>query len=218
MCVDFANTAAWLDILYSQCSEDDGSIVVVSSKRNSVVSVHPVGSGRRLVDAARSMHGHHGCYLKINLMDQQAMEQRAAKTGKTVVGNRKEVKTMVSLHLDVDAGKGGKYVNRKHALWALGNMPKPPTLVINSNGEAGGFHAYWVLREPVRICRNRDQIQKQCEAWNLRLKELCGGKLDTTCNLDRVLRCVGVPRLDGGRVFMHSYEPSHLYGLEELVA
>jgi hypothetical protein len=151
-------------------------------------------------------------------MDSDAMSERGKKEGKTVVGSRSEVKSIVSFHLDVDAGKGGKYVNRKHAIWAIESMPKLPTLIINSKGDEGGFHAYWILEKPVVVEGNASAIQAQARAWNERLKQACLGKLDTTCNLDRVLRCVGVPRLDGGRVCLHSCDFSRMYKLEELVA
>lgn len=215
--VELGNTSAWLDILYGKCQSDDGVLVFVRPERNRVQCVHTVGSGRDLVDAARDVNGKKGVYLKINLMDYERMSQRSKKERKSVVGSLAEVRTVVSIHLDVDAGKGGKYLSRSHALWAIDQMPLKPTLVVNSNGQEGGFHVYWVLSEPVRIEseKHRSHVQSLSSAWNERLKYLCAGKLDSTSNLDRVLRVVGGSRKDGGRVNMHDYEPENLYRIED---
>ena len=217
MCIEFANTCAWLDLLYGKCNSDDGQLVIVDAARNRLAAVHTIGDGASLVDAAKDMHNYPGCYLKINLMDWDAMQKRKRKTGREVIGGIDEVKTLVSFHLDVDAGKSEKYVSREHALWALDLIPQPPTLVINSNGDTGGFHAYWVLARPHRIKGSDDR--KRCQAigkrWQGKLKALCGGALDSTSNLDRVLRCVGVDR-GAGRVCLQEYVPSRLYTLEDL--
>ena len=213
-----AETAAWLDLLYSGCTADDGQLVVVHSSKRYPVAIHTVGTGKDLVEAATDMHNHVGCYLKINLMDWEMMEERRRIEQKAaVVGGINEVKTIVSIQLDVDAGKSSRYVSRRHALHALDRMPFPPSLIINSNGDNGGFHAYWVLEKPYRIpsVAKRKQLQKVAAAWNDKLKELCNGKLDSTSNLDRVLRVVGVPRTDGGKVCLHSYDPSRLYDLND---
>lgn len=217
--VKLANTAAWLDLLYGRCDESHGQIVIVSSSRNKLAGLHPVGDGNRLVVAAREMQNHPGCYIKVNLMDTAAMKRRFTETGKPVIGKRDEVKTIVSFHLDVDCGKDGKYVSRSHALWALDAMPKPPSLIVNSKQEEGGFHAYWILDAPHRIADDADRkrCQKISSDWNKRLKALCAGKLDSTANLDRVLRCVGVPRLDGSLVTPHRYWPDRLYEPDDLV-
>ena len=205
-----SETAAWLDALYGKCKSEDGDLVIVSSNRRKVVKSLPVGS---LVAAAKAMQKAPGCYLKINLMDYAAMRSRS----KYAVGGITEVKSIVSVHLDVDAGKSNKYVTRRHALWAMESMPKPPTLVVNSGGSDGGFHAYWILKRAVAVQGIQSRVQKNLENWNSRLKELCGGKLDKTCNLDRILRCVGVPREDGLEVVCEYYEPSREYDLDELV-
>ena len=213
-----AETAAWLDTLYSNCSEDDGQLVVVHSSRKYPVAVHEVGNGKRLVEAATQMHEFPGCYLKINLMDWDKIEQRRKRECKrAAVGGIKEVKTVVGVQLDVDAGKSEKYISREHALHALSLMPLPVSLVINSNGELGGFHAYWLLESPYRIPNEakRKQLQRVGKAWNEKLKSLCNGRLDSTSNIDRVLRVVGVKRLDGGSVTLHSYHPDRLYNLNQ---
>lgn len=215
--VELSNTCAWLDTLYHNAGPDDGELVVIAPSKNRVVSAHRTTS-RGLVAAAKAMHNHPGCYAKINLMDYAAMCRRSAETGKPVVGKQSEVRSIVSIHLDVDAQKGkGKYATRRHVLWCISEMPLRPTLVINSNGDAGGFHCYWCLRKPYRISddecrRNAAMIAR---SWQDRLASLLKGKIDSTSNLDRVLRCVGVPRLDGGRVCLESCDFDALYDLHD---
>lgn len=211
--IDFANTCAWLDLLYGDCSSKAGHIVIVAASRNRLVGTVPVGKPDCLIKAAELMHDHPGCYLKINLMDLNKMQRRSPY----VIGNRSEVRTAVSLHLDVDAGKSQKYASRSAALHALESMPVPPTLIINSNGDDGGFHAYWKLAKPVFIAgaKRGNELQTISTNWNKLLKSKMKGRLDSTGNIDRVLRCVGVPRADGGSVTMQSYEPDRLYQISD---
>ena len=217
---ELANTCAWLDTLYGKATKDDGEVVVIGPQRNRVLSVHKTSS-KQLVAAAKSMHKHPGCYAKINLMDYTEMMSRSvASGGRPVVGKQSEVRSVVSIHLDVDAdAKGSKYVSRHHAKWCIEQMPLKPTLVINSDGDHGGFHVYWVLSRPVRIRSeaDRDRVASIAKDWQSRLSSLLGGKLDSTANLDRVLRCVGVPRIDGGRVCMESCDFDSVYSIEDFV-
>ena len=210
-----AETAAWLDFLYGDCRASDGWLVVISSTKRSVLKAYPLGNSRDLVHAAELMYRHPGCYVKINPMDYRAMSDRSKATGRPVVGRRDEVKSVVSLHLDVDAGKSEKYASRTHALWAMDSMPLPPTLIVNSG--SGGFHAYWKLKHPVATFGKADKIQAVSCRWWQQLKQRLGGKVDNTCNLDRVLRPVGVQRLDGRTVSCERYEPDLRYGMDEFL-
>jgi hypothetical protein len=207
-------TCAWLDALYGHCCEEDGEIVIVAPSRCELVGVFRVGNGRRLVKAAIKMHENPGCYLKINLMDSSKMKQRAKETGKrVVVGNREEIKSVVSFHLDIDAGKKG-YMSRSAALWSLEQLHKP-TLLINSKGSTGGFHAYWIFKKPILV-EDRTAIQVAAYQWQEKLKAVFSGKIDSTANIDRILRCVGVPRTDGGEVSCEYYDRDRLYDLADL--
>ena len=215
--MNFAETAAFFDLLYGNCPESAGQVVLIAPSRRAVLSVHSVGRGADLVQAAKVAQKHPGCYFKTQLMDWSAIRDRARRTGKGAVGNRIEVKTLVGFSLDVDAGKSSKYVSRSQALWAMESLPTPPTLVVNSNGDGGGFHAYWTFVRPHLITGSDDRKRLQAKSDRLcgRLRELVGGKLDSTSNIDRVLRVAGVDRLDGGRVTCERYEPDRLYSLED---
>jgi hypothetical protein len=209
-----AETAAWLDTLYGRCRPVDGFLVVIASCRRKIVGVFPMGDPAELVRAAKLMHEHPGCYAKINPMNYAAMLSRAKQSGKSVVGNKDEVQSIVSFHLDVDAGKSAKYPSRPKAIWAVRQMPIPPTMIINSGGANGGFHVYWVFEKPHQI-EDREYVQSIAKKWQDQLKRHCDGRLDSTCNLDRVLRCVGVPRKDGRHVMAEECDFSNTYELAD---
>lgn len=215
-------TAAWLDALYSQCStaKGDGALAVIDPSKRRMIGMYPVGSGNDLLRVAHVMAGKNDLYLKINLLDHEAIRERskAGQKGRYIVGRADEVKTIVSLHLDVDAGKSEKYLSRGAALDCLAAMPHPPTLIVNSDGPAGGFHAYWALSKPYRIADDADR-QRICDVakrWQNRLIDLAGGTLDSTANIDRVLRVVGGKRSSGNVVSCHEYDPHRAYTIEQL--
>ncbi len=218
--VERGNICAFLDILYGKCKSSDGAIVFIKPERNGIDGIFSVGSGDDLVQAAKHVTGKPGVYFKVNLMDFDKLNERSNGFRKNVVGSSQEVKSVVSIHLDVDAGKGGKYVTREHALWAIKQMPLCPSMVINSKGKDGGFHAYWLLKKPV-VIRNQDhrnEISHISKQWNKTLRQMCRGKLDSTSNIDRMLRVAGGKRLTGEPVSAEFYEPDNLYTLEDFVA
>ena len=192
-------TAAWLEALYGRCKPGDGEVFFIDpSKRKTYGSV-VAGSKDELLSAARALEGRLGYYAKINLMDGDAIRERSRleKKGRFITGNRSEVKTIVSFHLDCDAGKSSQYHSREHMLRILDQMPRRPSLIVNSDGPDGGFHCYWLLREPIRIRddESRQYLQRLATRWQKKLNELAQGKLDSTANIDRVLRVVGQGRI-----------------------
>ena len=206
--------AAMLDALYSKCDTRHGALVIVSACKRRIIKAFPLGSSRLLVEAAKVMTDHPGSYYKVNPMDYGAIQQRTGETKRHVVGNQSEVNSIVSIHADVDADKPG-YLSRSAALWAIGNMPVKPTITINSG--SGGFHIYYLLRDPWLI-RSEEQRAKWAalsKAWQAKLREMCGGMLDSTANLDRILRCVGSTRDDGRQVTCESCDFSRLYEMKD---
>jgi hypothetical protein len=210
---------AWMKLLYGRCSRDDGHIVVVAENKRSSVAWIPC---RHIEQASRIAVSKPGLYVKVNLMDGEAMECRLNEKRQdypqaSIVGNRDEVKTVVSFHYDVDAGKPG-YHDRETVLDVLDRMPAVPSMIVNSDGDVGGFHAYWCLREPFRIetPADREYIGSLTLRWQKHLKKLLDGKLDSTANIDRVLRSVGSVRRNGNYVSLHTERPDALYSLREL--
>ena len=215
--VQTGELAAWLDALYGNCRSDDGSLVFITPDKKQIHTVGPVGA---LVELAEVLVTQRNLYLKINPMDADGMRERSIREGKGrhIVGNACEVKTIVSFHLDCDAGKSSKYHSRDEMLWILDRMPHPPSLIVNSDGNAGGFHAYWILRNPHRIVddADRQRISGAAKRWEQRLNTLANGKLDSTADICRVLRVVGLHRSNGNLVSCHDYWPERLYTLADL--
>lgn len=213
------HTLAWMKLLYGRCSKEDGHIIVVNEKKQGSLDWIPC---RHIEQASRAAVKLPGLYVKVNLMDREAMERRLNEKRQdcpqaSIVGNRDEVKTVVSFHYDVDAAKPG-YRDRESVLEILDRMPVVPSMIINSDGDVGGFHAYWCLREPFRIVtpEDREYIGSLTLRWQKHLKKLLDGKLDSTANIDRVLRSVGSLRRNGNYVTLHTERPDALYSLRQL--
>lgn len=203
-----------LDALYSKCDTRHGALVIVSACKRKIAKAFPLGSSKLLVEAAKIMTETAGSYYKVNPMDYGAIQQRTGETKRHVVGSQSEVNSIVSIHADVDAGKPG-YLSRNAALWAIGQMPIKPTIIINSG--SGGFHCYWLLSDPqiVRSEDDRNRWHTLSKKWQAKLRGFCGGMLDSTANLDRILRCVGSTRADGLEVTCESCDFSLLYRMED---
>jgi len=218
----------YLQILYGKCRDDDGHVVVVDPCRYRQLAVH-LPSEIRL--AARRVASSPSCFVKVNLMDAEAMARRRAEREKRegkrcfVVGSTAEVRTIVSFHLDVDAGKSDKYHSRDRVLTALSLMPHPPSLIVNSNGPSGGFHVYWLLDQPHRIKdeTDRERIKMLARRWQKHLAGLMRGSdetkaapLDVTANLDRLLRPAGSRRDSGHVVTIFRHDAAARYSIEDL--
>jgi hypothetical protein len=212
-------TAAALETLYGRCEPQDGEIIFTDKGKKQTKRAFPIGSTKAIIEAADAMNGNCDHYWKVNLMDADAMRERSRREnkGNYLVGNLSEVKTVVCFALDCDAGKG-EYLSREKMLGCLARMPQPPTMIINSDGDEGGFHAYWCLAEPYRVGddRGRNYIAELSKRWQDRLNVLTGGKLDSTADLTRFLRVIGQPRSNGRFVTCHEVHPRRLYSLDEL--
>lgn len=219
-----AATEAYLWCLYSRCTTDDGIIVLADQSKRRPIGHYRVDEVDRL---ANDIRRNPGCFLKVNVFDGGKMAERLREKVKQhgcgyVVGNTDEVKTIIGIGLDVDAGKSEKYLSRAEALQALEAMPKPPTLIVNSDGDWLGFHSYWLLRQPVRI--ESEEQRKLWEAkatrWQKRLQALAkqiGGKsIDSTADIARFLRPVGSLRSSGNRVLTYCYTPGRFYAHDDL--
>jgi hypothetical protein len=124
-------------------------------------------------------------YIKYNLQDSDAV-------GDYGVGKTSTVRTVVALGLDCDAGKG-EFHSRDRVLTTLNRIPTPPTMIVNSAGDSGGFHCYWVFENPVVISDEleREFLSDAFKRFEDMLRDRLDGKLDSTSNLDRLLRPAG---------------------------
>ena len=82
-------------------------------------------------------------------------------------GGKANVSVVPSFHLDVDCGKPG-YCNREDVLSLLKGLDNPPSEIVNSDGQDGGFHCYWILDEPFVLSENVDEQKRQYDEMQSR--------------------------------------------------
>ncbi len=104
-------------------------------------------------------------------------------------GKKENVAWLTAFHAEVDYGEDGHKKPSLHkiyddALFAIEAFSLTPTLIVHSGG---GFHAYWVLREAVKV---GDVGIPQLEGINSALCLALGGDSGTQ-DISRVLRVPG---------------------------
>jgi hypothetical protein len=211
-----------LSILYGKCTPDDGYIIVTDKKKNRTLGAYLISD---LEKAAKCATSQPSTFIKYNLLDWPAMKRRWEqsknyKPGRDifVVGNQDEVRTVIGFALDVDVEPKPGFKSREETLQKLESMDCPPTLIVNSKGDTGGLHPYWLLSNPIRIESDaqREELKGYSARWKASLEKCIGVTLDATANLDRFLRPVGSVRTTGEPVTIHSYDPSRYYDLADL--
>lgn len=79
-------------------------------------------------------------YISINpLIENHSVDLRSR-------GNKNDVRVIYGAFIDFDIGKAGAFSSKDEVYQFLLNIPTPPTMVID-NGENGGVHAYWRIRD-----------------------------------------------------------------------
>lgn len=89
-----------------------------------------------------------------------------------------------ALWVDIDCAKQG--IRGDDARQALGNLPHPPSIVVNSGG---GLHAYWVLEEAVRVPVGAAARETVIRALKQLVRILAGDP--TVAELARIMRLPG---------------------------
>lgn len=99
-------------------------------------------------------------------------------------GREKDVSRLTSLWADVDAKKfeGGK----AQALDALRKFPTAPSVVVDTGH---GYHAYWLLEDPLEVCCDYDVAMAKRRVKGL--QKAIQTSLDPKHNLDVILRLPG---------------------------
>ncbi len=184
----------YLQTLYGNAT--DGDIVLVKDRTTvaSVFKTSELEKASLIIEQSEP-----DLFIKVNLMDHSQTVSRSLFG----VGGKKEVEAIVSFHLDVDAGKNDKYLTREKMLEALAKMPHEPSMIVETNGDTGGFHAYWILEKPHYIVSEDDsaEIGKLAAGWLAELrKHAAPGTIDSTADLCRILRPIGSLRKSGNRV------------------
>jgi hypothetical protein len=216
--LSMSDALAFYELLFGRCTPADGEVVVchpVKLKDRTTFRTIELCRPDDPSKIIRRGHSVKDSYHKMTLFS-GALRKRiyASMWG---VGSLAECQTITSFYADADAGKPG-YLTREAMLRVLYEMPVPPSAIINSNGPDGGFHAYWCLKQPFRLRHDADRqyVAKLLNRWQERLRELAGGSLDSTQNLDRMLRFVGSQRSNGNAVTVHELSEDRLYSLDEL--
>lgn len=104
-------------------------------------------------------------------------------------GKKENVHYVTAFHVEVDYGSDGhkkhsEYETYDDALNAINDFQLRPTLI---NHSGGGFHCYWVLKDPVKV---ESAGVKALESINKSLSEKLGGDSGTQ-DISRVLRIPG---------------------------
>ncbi|MCA9136900.1 MAG: hypothetical protein KDB00_09075, partial [Planctomycetales bacterium] len=140
----------YLRTLFSRVDpNDDGEFIVVHRDEKAtyrLTSFRP----DQLKEASQFISNYkhpESLYLKCSLFDIEQIRSR----GTAAIGLSSEVTTVTAAVLDIDAGKGGKYAPQDKTLDALMSLGITFTMIVASDGEAGGFHVYLVFDEPIRI-------------------------------------------------------------------
>ncbi len=192
----------YLETLYGKATY--GDIVLIKDCRNQVAATF---KSFQIEQCAAFIESYTtDLFIKVNLMD----HNRTLSRSPYAIGGTAEVEAIVSFHLDIDAGKDDRYLTREKMLEAIDKMPCEPSMIVETNGDAGGFHAYWILAEPHYIVSEdeRTELGRVSTAWLEQLRRHASpGTIDGTANLDRILRPVGSLRVKSGnrvRIFKTS--------------
>lgn len=227
----------YLNALYGRCKR--GNIVFVKSTASGrgkqvagCFGVQEIQQAAQFVDDYRGTN----LFLKINVMD----HQRTLARNPHGVGGTDEVDTVVGFHLDVDAGKSDKYLTPDKMLDALDAMPFAPSFIVQTNGDEGGFHAYWLLAEPfyLNTAEDRERAINLSKGWleelryhvkqvNRKEQDAADNEkqaavddekqaaVDGTANIDRFLRPIGSLRSSGNIVRAFTWCPERRFTLDQ---
>lgn len=124
---------------------------------------------------------------------------KASKRGTAARAKAEEVQEVPALWADIDIKSKetqGHHANKKNYAKSIDPWKKkvfsiyPPTYLIKTGG---GYHAYWLLKEPFKVQddESRKQIQETVEKFQACIAGLAGYQIDQTADLARVLRVPG---------------------------
>ena len=92
-------------------------------------------------------------------------------------GSRDHASYVLAFPVDMDANKPG-HPSREDVLSVLNEMDNPPTVIVNSDGEKGGFHCYWIFDSLIDVREDvaREDVQARMERWVNHLRTLLAVK------------------------------------------
>ncbi|MCP4784173.1 MAG: hypothetical protein GY878_11520, partial [Fuerstiella sp.] len=204
-----------LELLFSGLPDSSGNIVLCDEANRVAGQFSP----SQVDDIQALAEGNNSQYFRVCLMDD------------TVIGNKQGGKstatTIVCLPLDVDCSKPG-HVSRDDAFDVLTGMDDPPSIIVNSKGKDGGFHAYWLLDSPVTFSASQtvEDAQARLDGLADRVRTLLAKKpctpddkgnyivLDAGQTLYRLMRPTGTTRDNGNSVSIE-WQSDRAYNLSD---
>ncbi len=159
-----------------------------------------------LDQAARLAHQYRqsrDVYFSVVLQDKNSAMKIARRrlprvTARSVRGSDASAMLMTAIWADLDVAGPGHASDRlppdrDAALGLMAAVPKPPSIVVNSGG---GFHVYWLLRQPLRLDSQAARadakgLVRRVQGALFRAAEARGWRIDNTANLAQLLRLPG---------------------------
>lgn len=200
----------FFELLYGDCDlSAEASIALWSGRR------HPTTWHTDVVSAANKaaeVTAERDCYFGVCLQNTEAVRVEAERRGRErglsgprlgrrvahARGFQSTVSVVPGIWLDVDYGTAGHDQerlppDRTTAGSLIRALPHQPSVTVHTGG---GYHAYWLFREPFVIEdeNERMRVVSLVRGWNKLARELAangGYSLDSTWDLARVLRPVG---------------------------
>jgi len=134
-----------------------------------------------------------------NLYFHIARLQRVPANGKAT---KADVEAVAALHADIDLKAGiDQDTGMTRIESALSGFDPKPSVIVRSGG---GCQAFWLLREPVRVGGDEAaaaDVERRTRQLEERFKNLDALKdiveVDSTHNVDRIMRIPGTPNLPG---------------------
>lgn len=205
-----------LEILFGECKASDGILLLADTVSGPFRRVR-LGDRENIRSICRESQSQ---FFKTTLLEPSTLSPGSH-------GSERDSKSLVAVCLDVDCGKPG-YCSRQDVANALEAMATPPTVCVDSDGDAGGIHAYWKLDAPLELDEtSRPRAKALTRAWEKHVRgELVGLacstnakgdeiRLDSGQSFHRLLRVTDYVRESGESVRV-GFRSNHEYSLEEL--
>ncbi|WNO30034.1 DNA primase [Oceanotoga phage vB_OteS-UFV02] len=172
--MNFKQTKMFFEILYSSVSRGYLQLQIIKPD-NSYFKYFPFPLNMQdLEDFIDKEKGKGHIYFGVN-----------PRSNNTSTGTNNDVQEIVAFWVDLDSKDFGNNMELTRA--QLDNFPLKPSIIVNSGH---GYHAYWVLHEPVEITKeNFEDITKLSAGVHHKVSA------DATHDLRRILRVPSTPNI-----------------------
>lgn len=167
-------------------SEDHNLVIWESTRKKSVWFSDAFSAAVKAEEINKSADTYFGCLLQ----DRSAMKGNSR-------GSAETARVLGGLWLDIDLAlpthtKQGLPTSEGEVRAAIERLPLPPSLVLFTGG---GYHAWWMLREPYTIDTDTERsaiVAPTVDGWQRFCAEQFGFTIDQTGDLARVMRLPGL--------------------------